>query len=663
MDPASGTLSVDLQQAYETLATDPMAAETQAKAVLKYAPNNPDAEMIRAGARRRQGFAGEARSRLRALAKSHPNHANIQHELGEALAALGQTAPAIATLRRAVAIRPQMSPAWRTLAEQLFQAGDLEAANEAYRCYLNAPLAEPWLEQAAQATLSGRSRVAIPLLEEHLKKFPSDIVALAMRADVYIRTEQFAKAEPLLLACLERHPDHSAARHGLAYARLKQRKMLAEVISDFERLTAANPTLFDALASLAEALSAVGDHARALEIYERLRTQKSGDPQFLCSYALELRSMARPRESEDALKQALAVDRSHGVAWFELSNLKTYFFTDDEQAEMRGLLNRPDLGTRDRMLIHYAIGKAREDTGDHAEAFANYAAGSKLRRTLLPYDPTVLPELLERSKLLFTQNFFAARNEYGVPDPAPIFIVGLPRSGSTLLEQILASHPAVEGTTELFYINDLVRHLKTCFQNVSYPDFLECLSKSDSVALGEEYMVQAGTHRKLSRLFFIDKMPLNFQHIGLIHLLLPRARIIDIRRHPMAAGFAVYKQHFGAGWAFSYDLTDIGHYYRSYAELMTLMDRVLPGRVHRVIYEDLVSDTEFETRRVLDYCGLAFDEACLRFHETERAIMTPSAEQVRRPIFHDGLDRWRDYLPWLEPLKLALGDVLETWRA
>ncbi len=211
------------------------------------------------------------------------------------------------------------------------------------------------------------------------------------------------------------------------------------------------------------------------EIYERLRLEKQSDPQFWCLYALELRSVGRPKESEGALKQALAVERSHGVAWFELSNLKSYLFTDDEQAEMRGLLNRSGLGTRDRMLIHYAIGKAREDTGDHAEAFTNYAAGSKLRRTLLPYDPTVLPELLERSKLLFTQPFFAARADHGVPDPAPIFIVGLPRSGSTLLEQILASHPAVEGTTELFYINDLVQHLKTSFPNVSYPDFLEHL--------------------------------------------------------------------------------------------------------------------------------------------------------------------------------------------
>lgn len=662
MGPALGTLSVQLQQAYETLATDPMAAETLAKAILKYAPKNPDAEMIRAGARRRQGFAGEARSRLQVLAKSHPNHPNIQHELGEALVALGQTAQAITALRRAVAIRPEMSPAWRTLAGQLFQVGDLEAANEAYRRYLNAPLAEPWLEQAAQAILGGRSRVAMPLLEEHLRKFPSDIVALAMMADLYIRTGQFSEAEPFLLACLERHPDHGPARYGLAYARLKQRKMLAEVISDLELLTVAVPSHFDALASLAEALSAVGDHACALKIYERLRTEKQSDPQFWCSYALELRSMGRPKESEDALKQALAVDPAHGAAWFELSNLKTYLFTDEEQAEMRGRLSRPGLGLRDRMLIHYAIAKAREDTGDQAEAFANYAAGAKLRRTLLPYDRTVLPELLERSKRLFSQSFFAARAEHGVPDSAPIFILGLPRSGSTLLEQILASHPSVEGTTELFYVNDLVQHLRTSFPDEGYPDFLGRLSKSDSAALGREYMAQAGTHRKLSRPFFIDKMPLNFQHVGLIHLLLPRAHILDIRRHPMAAGFAMYKQHFGAGWAFSYDLTDIGDYYRSYVDLMALMDRVLPGRVHRVIYEDLVRDTEFEVRRVLDHCGLAFDEACLRFHQTERAIMTPSAEQVRRPIFHDGLDRWHDYLPWLEPLKTALGDVLETWR-
>jgi len=656
------SLSADLQRAYEMLATDPAAAETQAKAILKYAPNDRSAEMIRAGARRRQGFAGEARTRLRVLAKAHPSDANIQHELGEALAALRQTAQAIAALRRAVAIQPQMSPAWRTLADQLFQAGEVAAANEAYRCYLNGPLAEPWLEQASRAILGGRLSVAMPLLKQHLEQFPADIVALAMLADLHLKQEHFLEAEPLLLACLERHPDHNAARHGLAYARLRQRKMLAEVVADLDLLTATDPANVEALVLLAEALTTSGDHARALETYESLRAARTSDPRFWCSYALELRAVGRRGEAEAALRHALTISPAHGIAWFELSNLKTYVFTDVEQAAMREHLSRSKLGLHDRILIHYAMAKAREDAGDHAEAYANYAAGAKLRRTLLPYDETILPDITQRSKALFTPAFFASRARYGLLDSAPIFIVGLPRAGSTLLEQILASHPAVEGTAELVYINDIVQRLKTTLPDTGYPDFLGSLSASDCTALGEEYLALARTHRKLDRPFFIDKMPLNFQHVGLIHLLLPDARIIDIRRHPMASGFAAFKQHFGAGWAFSYDLADIGRYYRSYAELMSAVDRALPGRVHRVIYEALVDDTEAEVRRVLDYCGLPFDAACLRFHETQRAVMTPSAEQVRRPIFRAGLDQWRDYEPWLEPLKTALGGVLETWR-
>ncbi len=662
MSQPSSRLSADLQRAYATLATDPKAAEAQAKAILKYAPNNPPAEMIRAGARRRQGLAAEVRSRLTALAKAHPNDANMQHELGEALAALGQSGQAIAALRRAVTIRPGMSPAWRTLADQLFRSGDAAAANDAYRRYLGAPLAEPWLAQAAGAIRDGRAPVAIPLLQGHLRKFPGDVVALAMLADAHLRQEQFAQAEPLLLACVERHPDHNAARHGLAYARIRQEKMLAEVVVDLERLAGSEPVNVDALELLAHALSQVGDHARALDCYERLRGVRESDPKFWCSYALELKFVGRRRDCEAALRQALAVSPAHGNAWFELSNLKTYAFSDDEQAALRGHLDRAVAGSRERILMHYALAKAREDAGDHADAFSNYAAGAKLRRTLLPYDGAALPALAKRSKALFTPAFFAARADRGVPDHAPIFIVGLPRSGSTLLEQILAGHADVEGTTELVYINELAQRMKTEFPDAGYPDLLALLSASDCAALGQEYLTLAATHRKLDRPFFIDKMPLNFQHLGLIHLLLPNARIVDIRRHPMASGFAAFKQYFGRGWAFSYDLADIGEYYRGYVEMMSVIDRALPGRVHRVIYEDLVDNTEFEVRRVLAYCGLPFDAACLRFHETERAVMTPSAEQVRRPMSREGLHQWREYEPWLGPLKAALGEVLETWR-
>jgi predicted Zn-dependent protease len=662
MDPNLNSLSTDLRRAYETLASDAAAAETQAKAILNSVRNNPDAEMIRAGARRRQGFAGEARTRLRRLAKAHPDHANIQHELGEALAALGQTDQAITALRHAVALQPKMTTAWRTLADQLFMAGAVAAANEAYRSYINAPLAEPWLEQASKALLSGELQVARPLLEDHLKQFPSDIVALAMLADLHLKQERYSQAEPLLLACLERHPDHYAMRLGLAYALIRQKKRLADAVADLALLTTTNPADFDALALLAEGFSAVGNHARAIEVYKRLSDVNPGDPQFWCSYALELKSVGRRKEAVAALKQALAISPGYGVAWFELSNFKTYIFTEDEQTAMRGLLNGSALGLRERIHIHYALAKAGEDGGDYAEAFANYAAGSKLRRMLLPYDAAVLPEMVARSKVLFTPQFFAARAGGGLPDSAPIFIVGLPRSGSTLLEQILASHPAVEGTAELVYINDLVQRLKAAFPNDSYPNFLGRLSRSDCVALGKEYLTAAGTHRNLDRPYFIDKMPLNFQHIGLIHCLLPRSRIIDMRRHPMASGFAAFKQHFGRGWAFSYDLTDIGHYYRAYIDLMSVINCALPGRVHRVLYDDLVNDTEAEIRRVLDYCGLTFDEACLRFHETERAVMTPSAEQVRRPIFREGLSQWQAFQTWLEPLKVTLGDALETWR-
>ena len=248
------------------------------------------------------------------------------------------------------------------------------------------------------------------------------------------------------------------------------------------------------------------------------------------------------------------------------------------------------------------------------------------------------------------------------PSAAPIFIVGLPRSGSTLVEQILASHPEVEGTAELPDIGLIAGDLVKGAPGLAYPDVLAGLDAGARAALGERYMEQTRVHRRLGRAHFIDKMPNNFHHIGLIQLILPQARIIDARRHPLGSCFSAFKQHFAQGQGFSYDLADLGGYYRDYAELMEHWGAVLPGRVHRVIYEDLVEDTETEVRRLLDHCGLAFDPACLSFYDNDRAVRTVSSEQVRRPIFRDGLDQWRRYEPWLEPLKTALGPALEGWR-
>jgi hypothetical protein len=330
---------------------------------------------------------------------------------------------------------------------------------------------------------------------------------------------------------------------------------------------------------------------------------------------------------------------------------------------MWAILASEGLADDARAYLCYAVAQARDAAGDAAGAFIAYESGASWQRSLTPYDPEDLSRFTRRCEALITPAFFAARAGSGRPDDDAIFIVGLPRSGSTLVEQILASHSQVEGTTELPYMAQIAQRLTLGPGKRVYPDCLASLGPGDGADLGEAYLEAAAAHRRLGRPRFIDKQPENFQHVPLIHLALPRARIIDVRRHPMASGLAIFRQHFGAGRPFSYDLTAIGRLYRDYLAQMACWDRALPGRVHRLIYEDLVNDPETEIRRLLDYCGLPFEEACLNFHASPRAVMTPSAEQVRRPIFREGLEQWRTYEPWLGPLKAALGPALETWRA
>ena len=332
---------------------------------------------------------------------------------------------------------------------------------------------------------------------------------------------------------------------------------------------------------------------------------------------------------------------------------------------MRRAAERPDLRAEDRPQLHFALGKALEDSGEYASSFDHYARGAALRRATTPYDADEVTAYTRRCVRLLDTEFFTDRAGFGDAASDPIFIVGLPRSGSTLIEQILASHSAVEGTMELPDIGFAARRLgwmDPAAPQPGYPQSLAALDATGAARMGETYLADTRIHRKLGRPFFIDKMPNNFQHIGLIQLMLPNARIIDARRHPLGTCFSAFKQHFAQGQAFSYDLTDLGRYYRDYVALMDHFDAALPGRVCRVIYEDLVEDTEGEVRRLLAHCGLAFEPGCLAFHENDRAVRTVSSEQVRRPIYRDGLDQWRRYEPWLAPLKDALGPALEGWR-
>jgi tetratricopeptide (TPR) repeat protein len=413
----------------------------------------------------------------------------------------------------------------------------------------------------------------------------------------------------------------------------------------------------------------LGDFEEAIRINEGLVARYPNQPKIWLNYGHALRTVGRRDEAISAYKRCIALAPGLGEAYWGLADLKVATLTPTEEAAMVAELAKGDRSADDRIHLYFALGKALEDRGDFDRAFQNYTQGAALRRAAMPHNASETTALTQRSIARFTRRFFDAASG-GCPAPDPIFIVGLPRAGSTLVEQILASHSSVEGTMELADIGLIAKSLKGSPTRAShgdasplqYPDTIVDLSPAQLTALGEKFIEKTRVHRPLGRPCFTDKMPSNFQHIGLIQLILPNAKIVDVRRHPLGSCFSAFKQHFAQGQNFSYDLEDLGKYYRDYVELTGHFDRILPGRIHRIIYEDLVEDTEAEVRRLLDYCGLAFEENCLHFYKNDRAVRTVSSEQVRRPIFRDGLDLWRRYEPHLGPLKAALGGALQDWR-
>jgi tetratricopeptide (TPR) repeat protein len=655
-----GTLDAALARAVALLQVDAALAERQAREILAVAPTDPRGVLVLGMARRRLGDPAGARAVLEPLARAQPRSAQTHHEYGLALAALGDDDLALAALRHAVGLKRDLPGAWRAIGDLLSARGETPGADRAYAEHIRAAITDPALMTAADALCDDRISVAEHLLREHLKANPTDVAALRMLAEAGTRLGRYGDAEALLTHCLELAPSFEGARYNLAVVLYRQQKA-AEAVAHLDRLLADDPHELHYRNLLAACLGLLGEYDRAIGLYRTVLAEHPNQPKVWLSFGHALRTAGRQDEAVAAYERCLAASPGLGETWWSLANLKTRPFTLEQEVEMGAQLARLDIDDEDRLHLHYALGKAAEDRKSYGESFSHYAQGAKLRLAAVPYDAARDHNQMLRAKSLFTADFFAARAGQGCDAPDPIFIIGLPRSGSTLIEQILASHSAVEGTMELPDLAILARRVGKPGESVDGPRYPEALAELDAAALramGETYLARARVHRKLGRACFIDKMPNNFHHLGLIQLILPRARVIDARRGAMASCFSAFKQHFARGHSFSYDLADLGAYYRDYVETMAHFDTVLPGKVHRVIYERMVDDTEGEVRRLLDYCGLPFEESCLRFHENTRAVRTASSEQVRRPIFREGLDQWRHYEPWLGPLKEALGPKL-----
>ena len=498
-----------------------------------------------------------------------------------------------------------------------------------------------------------RLAVAERLLKPHLKEDPFDAAAIRMLAELAGRIGRWKDAENLLRRAVELAPGWAAAKANLALV-LGRMGRPAEALELLDDIFAVEPEEIGHWNLKAATLGRVGEFDEAIRLYEQVLERAPRQPGVWLSYGHMLKTVGRQAEGIAAYRKAISIRPQLGEAWWSLANLKTVRFDESDIAAMRQALNSPDLSDEDRFHLDFALGKAMHDAGRADEAFDHYSNANALRLKSQPYHSQDITQTVDRCIAKFTAEAFAERPG-GCTAADPIFIVGMPRAGSTLIEQILSSHSLVEGTTELPDIPALAHKVGR------YPGAALELSEAQRRHIGEDYLKRAGVQRRTERPFFVDKLPNNWLYVPFIQLILPNAKIIDARRHPLGCCFSNFRQHFARGQAFTYSLEDVGRYYGDYVRLMAHVDAVLPGRLHRVIYERMVEDTESEVRSLLAYCGLRFELACLEFHKTERAVRTPSSEQVRQPIYRDATDEWRAYDAHLGPLKSALGPVLEAY--
>ena len=635
------------------------AAET----LLPSYPENRDLLHVAAISLRHLRRIPDALGVLDRLEHSHPRFSRLHEERGLCHVARKDASAAIDALLRAVNINPALPMSWRMLEGVYRIAGDKpnEATAAAHLAMLKA--LPPEVVTATALFSDGDLGPAEQIIRAFLLGHGDHPEAMRLLARIDMARDVLDDAELLLAAVVEMVPDHHVAR--LDYAQtLVRRHKYVEARAQVRRLIALDADNLDYRSLAATVAVGLGEQDAAIALYQGMLRDAPGAPDIQLWLGHALKTVGRLPEAIEAYRAAASERPDFGDAWWSLANLKSYRFGGDELERMRVAEAAPATTPDDRVHLRFALGKALEDRGDFERSWGFYTWGNALKRAESRYRPEVIETNTAKQIEVCTPAFFAERAGWGAPDRDPIFILGLPRSGSTLIEQILASHSQVEGTQELADVQAMVLEMQgrdADLDNPRYPAVLADMTPEDFATLGARYLADTRVYRA-GGAFFTDKMPNNFRHIGLIHLMLPNARIIDARREPMACCFSNLKQLFAQGQEFTYSVEDIARYYRTYIDLMRHWDRVLPGRVLRVQHEDVVDDLEGSVRRIVDHCGLAFEPACIDFHQTRRSVRTPSSEQVRQPIFRDGLEQWKHYESSLEPLKDALGEALTGYR-
>jgi tetratricopeptide (TPR) repeat protein len=635
------------------------SAVQQAEALL--GRGDADASTVRyllAVACRYAGDCERAEAALQELLATEPRHARAWQERGYVALKRDDPNAAREYFRHAVTHNSALVASWRTLVRLYGAAGEPELAGQAARRVDELSALPREILAAASHLNEDRLYKAEQICRDYLRENPTHIPAMRLLAEIGVRLQVLDDAEFLLESALEFEPDNELARADYANVLIRRQKFA-------KALEALRPLLLQRTDHvpyrIAEAMATAGsgDHEAAIAQYRQILKNHPDLPQLHVSLGHAQKTIGDIKGAVASYQQAHGIRRDFGDAYWSLANTKTYRFTPDEIDGMRQAEAGPQCGTEDRIHLCFAAGKALEDAGRYQESFEYYERGNRLKQGEVSYDTGQTDRRVEAQMAVCSRELFARQEGHGDPAPDPIFVVGLPRAGSTLLEQILASHSMVDGTMELPSLLAIAQRLRgrSSVRSDRYPRILGELKPEQFQQLGAHYLQETMPYRQGAPRF-VDKMPNNFFHVGLIRLLLPNAKVIDARRHPMACCFSGFKQLFGEGQEFSYGLTEIGHYYRRYVELMAHWDEVLPGFVLRVQHEAVVDDLEGQVRRILDFCGLPFETACVEFHRTERAIRTPSSEQVRQPIYRQGLDQWQHFEDWLDPLKAALGDTL-----
>jgi len=630
-----------------------------AQALVNDWPENRDVLLIEAISQRHLLRIPEALATLDRLERRQPRFSRQHQERGLCHVALRDAPRAIEAFLRGVNINPALPQSWSMLEGLYRLTGDAQNAATAAAHVATLKALPPEVVTATSLFSDGELTPAEQIIRAFLLRCGDHPEAMRLLAKIGMAQDVLDDAEVLLEAVLILAPDYRAARCDYAQTLVNRHKH-PQAREQIQQLLDLDPGNLDYRALAAANAVGLGEHDKAIGLYRDMLIDAPGSPDVHLWIAHALKTVGQVPEAVDAYRAAAAARPDFGDAYWSLANLKMYRFGDDEMTRMRAKEASPTTAPADRYHLCFALGKALEDRGAFAESWRYYERGNALKRAENRYRPEVFEINTAQQIEVCTRDFFRRRAGWGDPRHDPIFILGLPRSGSTLLEQILASHTQVEGTQELPDVQRIVLEMQgrdPDLDHPRYPTALAEMTAEDFLRLGETYLADTRAYRT-DRPFFIDKMPNNFRHIGLIQLMLPNARIIDARREPMACCFSNLKQLFANGQEFTYGVQDIARYYRTYLELMRHWDDVLPGRILRVHHEDVVADLDGSVRRMLDYCGLAFEPACIDFHKTQRSVRTPSSEQVRQPIFRDGLDQWKKYEPWLDPLRSALGDAL-----